>query len=368
MSSNSPGDFMKSQASGDAGQTESQWLARYEQDGWAAQEKSPELSYQLFTQGRDEARRLNEPWWVLHYEYCRLNSLTSFLMDFTRAAPLATELMARFSTPQGLTHGDRLHVLHNVLYTYVNTDPLGFREDLEKGFAYLDREIAPGPVPERAVLYHRWQAYLIAIEDWEAVYEMALRSLALLTRLYSVHSRNWYTAWTLDQHCQICYALGKRDELAGHADHLVEVSQKRGNLLRTEATGLIWQAFCRRAKGDEKAASKSFHRGMALLEDLERRDSICADAIAAYYEAGGDLKAAIAVRDREFAEVSRKGMLHRSCQIQIEQCRLLDRARELTPADLEAVRRSATRLRLPKWYLDKLRRCEAPGHTDAETP
>jgi hypothetical protein len=329
-------------------------LASIDQDAWAAQEKDPEFSYWLYTYGRDEARRLNEPWWVLHYECCRLNALTSFLMDFSRALPLAVELMVRFSSPEGLVHSDRLQVLDNVLYTYVNTDPLGFREDLEKGFAHLDGEIPQGPEGQRFVLYHRWRAYLIAIESWDAVYEMALRSLALLSRAHPPYSQIWHTAWALDQHCQTCHALGRMDELAGHADHLVEISGKRGNLLRTEAAGLIWQAVSRRAKGNEKAASKSFHRGMAMLEDLERRASICASGVAAYYEAGGDLKAAIGVLDREFAEVSGKGMLHRSCQIQIERCRFLDRAGELTAEDVNAARLSASRLRVPEWYQEKL--------------
>ncbi len=113
-------------------------IDRFHHQAWAAQEKNPELSYQLFTQGRDEARGLGEPWWVLNYENWRLNALTCFLMDFSRALPLAVELMARFSTPEGRAHGDRLQVLDNVAYTYVSTDPLGFRDDLERGFDHLD--------------------------------------------------------------------------------------------------------------------------------------------------------------------------------------------------------------------------------------
>ncbi len=337
-----------------AGDVERIRLLDFYRNGFHCHETDPELSYLLFTQGRDEARRLVEPWWDLFFESMRLTALTSYVMDFTRALPLAVELMVRFSTPEGQVHRDRLSILNNVLYAYLNTDPLGYGEELERGLAYLDGEHPQGPEGGRFVLLHRWRAYLIAIESWEAVYEMALRSLALLTRTRDAHTRNWHTAWALDQHCQICHAMGRLDELAGHAEHLIKISNKTGQLLRTEAAGLIWQAVSSRAKGDEKAASSAFHRGMALLEDLERRDSILAEGVAAYYEAGGDLKAAIGVRDREFAEVSRKGMLHRSCQIQIERCRLLDRAGELTPANLEAVRLSASRLRVPDWYLKKL--------------
>ncbi len=116
--------------------------------------------------------------------------------------------------------------------------------------------------------------------------------------------------------------------------------------------------------GQGTAASSSFHRGMALLEDLRRRDSICPEGVAAYYEAGGDLEGAIGGRDREFAEVATTGMLHRSGQIRIERCRLLDRAGRLAPADLEAVRAQADGLQLPGWYREKLRRLETSGRAD----
>jgi len=215
------------------------------------------------------------------------------------------------------------------------------------------------------VLYHRKRAYLIAVEDWEAARDLGLRSLALNERLGSPRSRCWHGAWTLDQQCQACRALGKVAELAGHADHLVEVASRRGDLRRAEAAGAIWQAVARRAKGDEPGASEAFHRGLALLEDLERRDSIAADGLAAYHEAGGDPRAALGVRDRELAEVSRKGMLHRAGQIRLERRRLLAGLGELDAADLEAVRATAARLRVPGWYLDRLRRFEPPGPSRA---
>jgi hypothetical protein len=168
-------------------------------------------------------------------------------MDFTRALPLAVELMVRFNSPEGQAHAQRLSILDNVLYTYTNTDPLGHRDELERGFAYLDREVEEGPNSRRFVLYHRWRAYLIATERWDEVYQMALHSLGLLNRCREAHSRIWHTAWALDQHCRICHELGRLDELAGHADHLAELSEKGGELRRTQAAAWIWRAITHRA-------------------------------------------------------------------------------------------------------------------------
>lgn len=63
--------------------------------------------------------------------------------------------------------------------------------------------------------------------------------------------------------------------------------------------------------GDEAAAAGSFRKGMRLLQHLDRRDEISADATAAYYESRGDWKAAAGVRDRQLADLTTKGTLHK---------------------------------------------------------
>ena len=73
---------------------------------------------------------------------------------------------------------------------------------------------------------------------------------------------------------------------------------------------------------------------------------------------GGDLRAALGVRDRELAELTRKGRLHRACKIQIERCRLLSRLGELKTSDLDAARDSARQLRIPDRYLEWLDRLD----------
>ena len=146
----------------EAGDTERLRLPELYHQAFRLQETDPERSFAMFTQGRDESRRLNEPWWVLFFESSRLTALTSYVMDFTRALPLAVELMVRFNSREGQAHSERLSILGNILYTYTNTDPLGYRDDLECGFLQLDGEITDGPNSRRFVLYHRWRAYLIA--------------------------------------------------------------------------------------------------------------------------------------------------------------------------------------------------------------
>jgi hypothetical protein len=339
-------------------------LPRLYHDAWACHETDPERSVAQFTRGRDEARRLNEPWWELFFESWRLTGLTSHLMDFKLALPLAVELMVRFQSPDGRAHPDWLSVLTNVLYTYINVDPFGYSEEIERGFDYMDGEVPRGPVSERFVLNHRWICYLSETDRWAEAYELAMRSVALADQARDASVRNWHGPWALYELCRICAAMGRLEELADHAEYQAELSERHGQLRRTRADAWIWRAVTRRAAGDERDASSSFHRGMALLDGLERCDSICADPIARYYELGGDLKATLGIRDRELAEMTRKGRLHRACQLQIERCRLLSQLSGLKASDLDAVRQSASQLRIPDRYLERLARLELTGQTE----
>jgi hypothetical protein len=95
---------------------------------------------------------------------------------------------------------------------------------------------------------------------------------------------------------------------------------------------------------------------MGDLRTVDVRDEICAEPIARYYELGGEVTEAIAVRDRELAAITKKGMLHRACCVQIERCRLLERVGNLTPADINYARQMADQQRVPGWYLERLGR------------
>lgn len=332
-------------------------MAQLVDAGFDCQEHDPERSLKIFTQGRDEARRLDEPWWVLFYESWRLTALTSYIMDFTRALPLAAELMARIQSPEGLAYSDRITVLNEILNTYVNIDAFGYSNEIERALAYLDAESPNGATGDRFVLYFRWRTYLCSIERWDEAYDLAMRSLALADQ--PPNRPIWHGSWTLYQLCRICDALGRRDELGDHADHMASLADRHPQLHRIRADARLWRAVADRLVGDERAASAAFHRGMAMLDGIDRRDSVCADPIARYYELAGDPRAAVGVRDRELAEVERKGQVHRVCEVHVERCRLLALLGELTPNDLDSARRSVANLRQPGRFLDRLNRLGA---------
>jgi hypothetical protein len=334
-------------------------IAQYH-EAFRYRETQPEHQFALLTRCRNEAQRLDEPWWDLFFEYWRLATLTADLHDFARAQPLAIELMVRFSSLEGRDHPQRIAIYTNVLYTYLQVDPLGYRDELERGFAYIDEQILPNPAEERFVLLYRWTEYLRETERWDEALGLAQRFSAMVDGNRGPADTIWWRCWVLFLLCDICNGLGLVDELAGHAEEMAELSEKRANLMRTRAKGWIWRAVAQRFMGDEQAARRSYLRGVGYLKTLDSRDEICADPMARYHELGGDWKSAVGARDGELAAIEKKGMLHRSCRVQIERCRLLSKAGELTPSDLDKARAAAAQMRVPEWYLEKLA-CIDPG-------
>lgn len=318
---------------------------------FACHETDPERSLSLFTRGRDEALRLNEPWWVLYFESSRLEAMTAYLEDFGRALPLAMDLIVRFNTPPGSSHPSRNGVMVAVLETYQQIDAYGFQEELERGFERQEAITSREPVGARFVLNYRWRTFLCSTGRWQQAYENAIQTLALIDRS---SSKLWFGSWALYQLCQICHKLGDISELAGHAEQMAELSGRHGQLMRTEADGWIWQGASLRLRGENREARQAYLRGLRLISKLDQQHSICANSTAAYHLAGNDFRSALAVRDDELEEVTRKGMLHRICEVQLERCRLLTNLNELTRSELEAVRQCGSQLRRPQWFLKEL--------------
>ena len=155
-----------------AGDSERLVLNTLFHEGFQCQEKDPNRSFTLFTRGRDEAHRLGEPWWVLFFESWRLSALTSYSMDFARALPLAMQLLVRLGTPAARGHEWRHCIMINAVYTYCSADAVGFRQEIERGFACLEEEITDRE--DRYVLNNRRIRFRMHLEQWEAAYEWAM--------------------------------------------------------------------------------------------------------------------------------------------------------------------------------------------------
>jgi hypothetical protein len=337
-----------------SGDSERLSMIRRFQEAWQYRETNPELRLDLITRCRDDAKHWNDWWWEIFFEHWRLGTMTSDLHDFSRALPLAIELMVRLNTADGRLHSEYAGILIEVLYTYFEIDPFGYQEEIEQGFAYLLERTRNDNVDERFVLNYRRTHYLLTTERFNDAFELANQQLAIANETDNM----WFSAWYLFLLCRICHKLDLIDELEVNATLMIDQSAGKGSFRRTRADGQLWLAVALQSRGDERAAVESFHKGMRHLQNLDRKDDMFADAIATYYELREDFRAAAGVREREIADREKCGSLHTVCVATIERCRLLAKAGELNEIDVSRANEAVGKMKRPDWYCDRLYRIE----------
>ena len=162
-------------------------MASLHHEAFACQETDPGASVAIFAHGRAEATSLSRA--VVGFVLRRLAAQCAShpLPRISSELPVAVELMVRISTAPGRSHQSRLSILTNVLYTYINIDPLGYADEIERGFAHLDAAIPTGPHSDRFVLNHRRVSYLVATERWDEAYDLSLLAFALADQAASKH-------------------------------------------------------------------------------------------------------------------------------------------------------------------------------------
>lgn len=330
-------------------------FVRLLEDGYDCQENDPERGFELFTEARDRACQLNEPWWILFFEAWRLTSLTSHVMDFSRALPLAKEIVTRIALAEFRNHEWWPSILNNVLYAYISTDPHGYKDQIETGFAYLDGEISDQPVDDRFVFNSRKTTYFINTERWEDAYAHATESLKLTI---CEDATPWHRAWILFDLCRISDRLCRINDLRKYSIRLTLISRDHPQLRRAHASGYCWQAVVEQADGNKQTAEELLSCGTKLLAQLFRNETTCAEPLSRYYERQGNIEKALSIRSTELCVVEQHGMLHRCCQIQIERCRLLKLIGKLTPSEIAAARYYVSRLFRPEVFSQELRRID----------
>jgi hypothetical protein len=170
---------------------------------------------------------------------------------------------------------------------------------------------------------------------------------------------DWYSVNLLCDLCWMSHRAGDWDAVAGYARQAEEVARRVDEGQGELAESLTWQALLARRDGDEVRARRCCRGAVARMARLRQPPrSEYFDARAVYHEQGGDLAAALRVRDRELEAVRGRGRLADECSALIKRCRLLALLGKLTGADLDAAHAAAGKLRSPARYREQIDRLE----------
>jgi hypothetical protein len=338
----------------DAGDDERLRLVDLHHEGFRHQETDPETTLALFTEGRQLAQKLNEPWWVLFYDVWRVIAYLSYLRDFKRGLELAVACAVEVRKPQFAGHPWRIACFNELTYAYVNVDPVGYAEQIQQTLDFLETEIPPGPNDDRLVMMNFKRNFYRGVGRYEDAYQTALAEINLAHSDQQL-DRSWYAVAGICALCWICWKRGAWDEVAHFADATAEMASLHDNRQAELAEATAWHAVLARRQGDEERARRAYRRAAARMGRLGApANAEYFDALCLFHEMAGGTAEALRARDRELAALDGRGQLAYECDVHLERCRLKKALGRLTADDVATARRAAGLLKQPARWLARI--------------
>src|SRR5262245_20108853 len=103
---------------------------------------NPEKMLAVLEEGRSLAQRLQEPWWVLHFDHWRLQCYMHYLLDYRPVLDLAIRATLAARKPAYAQLPQRICLHEDLIYGYLGVDPLGHAPAIDNALDVMAREIS----------------------------------------------------------------------------------------------------------------------------------------------------------------------------------------------------------------------------------
>ncbi|HXT37819.1 MAG TPA: hypothetical protein VN837_19765 [Chloroflexota bacterium] len=331
-------------------------------------EKEPVRALKLYNQGRDEAVALRESWWILFFDYLRLQIITGPLGDLADGLKIAMAGVAEADKPLYARFPQRVCLHEDVIRIQCGIDPLGFAPQIEDGIDFMTRSLPADSLCHDCLRGVKIR-YALEIGRWDDARKLLLESLAGPTggmnpvtpknERHMVGQKVTTEKIRAAEYTQLCVVAWNCDE----------PENLRAWALEGEATGrrveeyaciaecLMWQAVLARREGDAAAAQRLCHRAIQEnKQSLWIAGTSYFDALCTFYEESGDLRLACQARAHQLNLLRGKGQTFVEVRAHTERCRLLSRLGHSLESALPAARDAANFLIDPSPALEAIER------------
>jgi hypothetical protein len=334
--------------------------------GYQLREKDPDQAFLIFSEARELARQLGEPWMALFYDTWRVTALLHFKRDYRNVLEPAVQAALEVRKSQYAAYPDRFGVFDNLLAAYLGIDPGGYADAVLQAMDHLDRELPAEPNTDRCMLLTRRRQFYYDLDRFDEAFDCAMQELAVTEGLPGRGNAEHHQVFIYCDLCEIAYARGDWERLGEWAEVGDDVTRRVGHQVQL-AELLAWRAAAARKAGDEDRALR-LCRSAASRQKAQKMPPSNGfyDGLCAYHELAGDLPAMLAVRDRELKDVGGWGRFLSEARCQVNRCKLLARMGRPLDADLAAARAAAAQLRAPAPYLAALDRLAAGAAPEKE--
>jgi tetratricopeptide (TPR) repeat protein len=330
-------------------------LPRLFHDAWDRNETDPhECNSRLLT-ARSLAEALNEPWWVLFFDYWRCILLWARLDDLHTAQRIGIQMTVDAKKPLYEHHPLVPRIYNQLVSIFTYVDPVGYHDRITELMSYLETNIDIDEDIEYLLLANRANLYF-ALDDLEIAREWALKSLNRISHR-SYYAASAYSKLTLYSYIRQDYEMVAEYAVEGE-DRAREVGRK---LIICEM--LAWRALLAHINNDKFDANRFYTLAVSSRERVGTTPTFTYhDIMCDYLERDGRSHAALELRTQQLETLVPSGLVHELCDCHLMRCRLLGRMGDLTEKNITDAKSIASQLLKPERYLEKIAQIEANNY------
>lgn len=320
-------------------------------DAWDRNETNPQECNSRLLSARALADSLNEPWWVIFFDYWRCILLWARLDDLHTAQRIGIQMTVDAKKPLYENHPLVPRIYNQLVSIFTYVDPVGYQDRITELMSYLENNIDIDEDIEYLLLANRANLYF-ALDELDTARDWALKSLSHISH------RSYYAASAFSKLALYSYIQKDYERVADYVDEGEDRAREVGRKLII-CEMLAWRALLAHIEDDIPSARRFYGLAVTNCDRIGTTPTFTYhDIMCEYLERDGRSDEALELRSRQLATLAPSGLVHELCDCHLMRCRLMGRMGRLTEKDLEEAKLVASELLKPDRYLEKLAQIE----------
>lgn len=316
-------------------------------DAWDRNETDPQQCNALLLSARSHADMLNEPWWVLFFDYWRCILLWARLDDLHTAQKLGIQMTVDAKKPLFERHPLVPRIYNQLVSIFTYVDPVGYQDRILELMSFLETDVEIDEDIEYLLLANRANLYF-ALDQMDTAQEWALKSLE------HINHRAYYSASAYSKLALYSYIHKDYDRVQSYVEEGEYNAREAGRRLII-CEMLAWRALLAEIRGDTLEAVRYYTQAIFNRERIGTTPTFTYhDIVCDYLERIGKSDEALQLRKVQLETLEPSGLVHELCECHLMLCRLLGRMGQLTDADIASALDTSKQLLKPETYRQKI--------------
>lgn len=324
-------------------------------EAWDRNETDPHECNSRLLNARALADTLNEPWWVLFFDYWRCILLWARLDDLHSAQRLGIQMTVDAKKPLYERHPLVPRIYNQLVSIFTYVDPVGYQDRIAELMSYLENQVDIDEDIEYLLLANRANLHF-ALDELDTAREWALKSL------HHISHRAYYAASAYSKLALYSYIRTDYQRVADYVEEGENHAREAGRKLII-CEMVAWRALLALIEDDDSQADRYYHLALSNRDRIGTTPTFTYhDIMCEYLERKQKLDEALILRDQQLETLTPSGLIHELCDCHLMRCRLLGRMNQLTAEDIDDAKQCATQLLKPQRYLEKVAQIESQNY------